>query len=355
MANQINITAPIATRFPGFRLSLPALTTGRATLLLCCSAIMFGLIPLFARHLQAAGVDSAGIALGRFLFSALILLPFLPRNMAKLRQAMPFLIAGLVVGIGWIFWLESLKSVSVSTASVVYMAYPLFTVLLAWVLRGERPTSRSLLSAGLVLAATIFAMLPSLGGDLSLGPVLMGLPAPIAFAVVVVIVSKTETSLNAAERMAAVMVGAVIGLLPVTDTGLVTTVMENSNVLWLMIGIGTLTSFVPQLIFTCCAPVVGPARTAASGAFELIVMFAVGFFAFAEQLGQAELLAGSLVILSVLIAPSRGPVRSAIRPLKKERAKQQPNPLSVYWQHIGMHPDTALARHSVPARFMAGR
>lgn len=351
MAQLLDIAPAFTHHFRALKAAMPALTAARATMLLCCSAVLFGLVPLFARFLLDAGVDSAGVAFARFAFSAMIMLPFMPRRWAKLKETTPFLVAGLVVGLGWIFWLESLKSVSVSTASIVYMAYPLFTVLLAWMLRGERPTPRSMLSAGLVLAATLLAMLP--GGDgISLGPVLMALPAPIAFGFVVVVVSKTETSLNAAERMAAVMIGATLGLLPVTEGNVITMALENTSILWLMIGIGAVTALVPQLIFSYCAPVVGPARTAACGAFELIVMFAVGFFVFAEQLGLMELMAGGLVILSVLIAPSRGPVQSAIRPVRRRRKVEQPSALSLFWQGGGLHPETMLARHKVPARFM---
>ncbi len=67
----------------------------------------------------------------------------------------------------------------------------------------------------------------------------------------------------------------------------------------------TLTSVVPQIAYSVAAPFIGAARTATAGAVELPTIFVIGWLAFGESIGPLQLVAGSLVIVAVLITPSR--------------------------------------------------
>ena len=77
------------------RIVLPTPAVGVATLLIMFTALCFGLVPLFARELQAAGTDSATIALYRSGASALLLLPWLPVAREKRFEAVLLLVAGI--------------------------------------------------------------------------------------------------------------------------------------------------------------------------------------------------------------------------------------------------------------------
>ena len=89
--------------------------SGTATLTVAVTALCFGLVPLFARELQAAGIPDAVIALYRYGFSAVALLPFLPRSRDKWRQGLTMTATGIILGIGWTTYLASVKTASPSS------------------------------------------------------------------------------------------------------------------------------------------------------------------------------------------------------------------------------------------------
>lgn len=290
---------------PGLR---PSAVTS-ATLLVMLSAVGFGLVPLFGRLLTEAGLAGPTVAFLRFGFSAVLLLPFLPRpwscGRARLRPALLLAGAGLVMGLAWTAYLEALKTVSIAAAGVIYMTYPLFAVLLARLLLGQRLGRRALLAAGLVLAGALVALSPAALPAGQLPALLSVLPAPLAFALLIVVLTGCSHGLTTLEKMAAGMAGASLGLLPVAILrgGLLDLPADPG--LWLLIaGMIGATALLPQLLYTFAAPRVGPARSAMAGSLELPTMFLVGLLAFGEAIGPMEYLAAALICLAVVVAPA---------------------------------------------------
>ncbi|MEM7408589.1 MAG: EamA family transporter, partial [Pseudomonadota bacterium] len=123
--------------------------------------------------------------------------------------------------------------------------------------------------------------------------------------------------LNAMERMGAAMLGAALGLLPLALSAETGPIVPASTSLWLPIaGMALATALIPQLIYSYAAPLVGPARSAATGSFELPTMFAVGWLAFGETIGLREIAAAVLVTAAVLLAPAIAPPRDASKKLE---------------------------------------
>ncbi|MEQ8603105.1 MAG: DMT family transporter [Marivibrio sp.] len=281
-----------------------------ATVVIASTAVCFGLVPLFARELQALGISSSAIALYRYAFSAAVMLPFLPRAREKRGEAWMLFGAGLAMGLGWIAYLEAIKHAPVAAAGVVYMSYPLFAVLFAWALAGQKPGARALAAGALVLAAAALVLdLDALGGGSALA-LLWSLPAPIGFGLIVVVLSVLVRRLTVLERMACGMTGALAGLAPITMTqGVAAAVPANLDGYLLVAGIGLITALIPQLLYTLAAPKVGAARSAAAGSMELPTMFAIGWIAFGETIGARELGAAVLVLGAVFLSPAVRPKR----------------------------------------------
>ena len=84
------------------------LGSASATLVIAASAICFGLVPLFVRELQGLGTGPATIALYRYGFSALFLLPFLPLQREKRGGALLLMGSGIVFSLSLIGYLEAL-------------------------------------------------------------------------------------------------------------------------------------------------------------------------------------------------------------------------------------------------------
>lgn len=288
-----------------FRRIATARPIATATASIALASVCFALVPLFARILLADGVSAEAIGLYRYLLSALIMLPFLPRRRHKLPQALMLIGAGLAMGLGWISYLGAIERAPVATAGVIYMSYPLFTVVLAKLWLGQPMTGRGVIAGLLVVAAAAVALSPGAVPADALLPLLMSLPAPICFAVIIVVLSALVPALSVPERLACGMLGAVMGLLPVKLAGDLDRAVPSSGDGWLAIlAMAGLTATLPQLLYTFAAPLAGAGRAAMTGSVELPTMFVIGWLAFGETLGSAQLVAGALVLLAIALAPS---------------------------------------------------
>jgi drug/metabolite transporter (DMT)-like permease len=288
-------------------LTADRLSPRAATALIALAATCFGLVPLFARELQALGLGAPAVALYRYVFSATALAPLLPLRREVRREALIMAGAGVLVGVGWIGYLEAVAAAPVAAAGVIYMSYPLFAVGFAWLLLGQRPGPRAWGAGALVLAAAALVLDPAKLSGGSLWALVWSLPAPITFGLVIVVLSGLVNRLTPPERLACSMTGASAGLLPLAlmpGTGAVLPALDNAGAWVLIAGLTLSTALVPQLLYTAAAPRVGPARSAAAGSFELPTMFAIGWLAFAEPVGPRELVSAALVLSAILLAPA---------------------------------------------------
>lgn len=276
------------------------------TVIIAISALGFGLIPFFARSLTDSGMASAAVTFFRWGMSAAVLLPFLRLSQAKLP---PFLWAvgtGLGLGLGWVAYVEAVASMPVSTVGVIYMTYPLFALLAAWLVFSQRPRPRSVAGAGLVLAASTIAMSPAGLATGDLGTLAIAFAAPVSFGFAISVLTERLGLLNPIERIAATALGAVIGVSPLVLGLSRTEILPSDARGWaLVIGMGLLTSLVPKIGYALAAPFVGSARAATAGAVELPTMFLIGWIAFGESLGWIEIGAALLVLAAVFLTPSR--------------------------------------------------
>ena len=133
-----------------------------ATVLIVLSAICFGMVPLFAKSLVNANLPSVAIVFSRYAVSAFVLLPFLNLSKTKRGVTVWAMGAGLALSLGWIGYVEAIKDTPVSTVGVIYMTYPLFTLITAWVLFSQFPTARSVMAGFLILVAAGLALYPSI-------------------------------------------------------------------------------------------------------------------------------------------------------------------------------------------------
>jgi len=274
-----------------------------ATLAIACTAVCFGLVPGFARQLQALGLPDAAIAFYRYAGAALVLVPFLPLARSKRRQAAVMFGAGLLMGLGWIGYLHLVGTATIAAAGVIYMSYPLFALLFAWLLLGLRPGVRGWAAAAAVLAAAALMAGGTGGPDLRM--ILLALPAPATFGLGIVVISALLPDLRPLERMATGLLGSMAGLAPLILATEPAALIPQGAAVWpMLLGLCLVTAVVPQMIYVLAAPHVGPARTAATGAVELPVMIALGWLAFGEAIGPREILAAGLVLGAVALAPA---------------------------------------------------
>jgi drug/metabolite transporter (DMT)-like permease len=289
----------IASRRPG-----PA----TATVLIMASSLCVGTTPLFARALLAEGMTAEAIALYRFLISLALTAPFFPRQPHKLRPALWLIGTGYLMGLGWAGYIRALDVVPVASAGVIYMSYPLFVLIFARLLVGQPLTGRALASAALVLGAAALALAPAAPDGAAAAALIGCLAAPAAFGLIIVVLTTVASSLGVMERLCCGALGAVAGLLPAVLAGDPGALMPASSQGWaLVLVMGLVTAALPQFVYVFAAPFIGPTRTAAAGSVELPMMIAIGWLAFAETVGWAQVVAAALVVTAIVVAPALRP------------------------------------------------
>jgi drug/metabolite transporter (DMT)-like permease len=282
------------------------------------ASICFGFVPYFSRGLTDQGLAPYAVAFYRYILAAVILLPALVKHRSAWREIVWGMIAGAVMGLGWVGYVTALETVPVSTVGVLYMTYPVFTILIAWAVFRDPPTQRSLVAAGLIVIAAIIAGSPaSVPIDL-IPTLLMSLVAPFGFGFGICVLVYRLSRIAPLARIASISLGSVIGLLPLVLSSDTADVLPKSGNDWfLIVGIGLVTALVPQLIYTICSPVIGATRTAVIGSIELPTMFAVSVLAFGEVITGAQAVACVLVLGAIALTQSRS-TRTVATVISKE-------------------------------------
>lgn len=275
-----------------------------ATFCIVLAAIGFGLVPFFARGLAEAGASPTVIALARYGTTALLLSPLLMRRRHFDPAILWALATGLGVGIGWIGYVEALRHAPVATVGVIYMTYPLFALVAAWVLLRQKPAPRSLAGAGLILGAALLALGPNAAGGTAPIVLLMSIAAPLTFGVGIAVLAGKLHALTPLERVFYTTLGAALGLCPLAiGTDRFSALSLDMPAVMLFFGLAFVTALLPQLLFVMSAPAAGTARTAMAGSVELPVMFVVGLAAFGEQITPMQVGAGALVLIAIMLTP----------------------------------------------------
>lgn len=282
------------------------------------ASICFGFVPYFSRGLTDQGLAPYAVAFYRYIFAAIVLLPVLLRHRSKWREILWGMIAGAVMGLGWVGYVAALETVPASTLGVLYMTYPVFTIAIAWALFGDHPTGRSLVAAGLIVIAAIIAGSPASVPLDQVATLLVSLAAPLGFGFGISVLVHRLSRIAPLARIASVSLGSVIGLAPLIISSEVVEILPRGGKDWsLIIGIGLVTALVPQLVYTVCSPIIGASRTAVVGSIELPTMFVVGVLAFGEVITAAHAIACVLVLGAIVLTQSRS-TRTVTTVISKE-------------------------------------
>jgi drug/metabolite transporter (DMT)-like permease len=215
-------------------------------------------------------------------------------------------VSGISVGLGWIGFVNALKTVPVTTVGVLYMTYPVFTLFIGWIWFRDRPSKRAITGASMVMLAALIASSPAAVEPRHIPAMLLSLSAPISFGFGINVLVHKLTAINAIARVATFSVGASLSLLPLLILAAAGTVLpQNPADWWLIAGIALGTALIPQMLYTHFAPMIGAARSAVAGSIELPTMFFIGWYALGEVIGVAHWLACLLVTLAILMTPAR--------------------------------------------------
>lgn len=265
------------------------------------AAVALGFAPVLVRWLLAAGVHPLVISFSRFALAAVLLLPFLGLRRGKFGATVMGMIAGAAMAYGWIGFAFTLERVNIATAGVLYMSYPLFSivfaVLLAHEVAGRRGAMAALLSAVAIWLVLPLAKIEAIGWEV----IAVALAAPVSFGFAVTILANWMRELSPMQRIAAICLGAVVGLLPAFGLHSELAVLPPARTWGLLLALAAGTVLIPGLIYIIAAPRIGSVRTAVIGALELPAMLFFALYFFGEHADERELVAAVAVITAILV------------------------------------------------------
>ena len=274
-----------------------------ATLMIVLATMGFGLVPLFGRAMDNAGFAPLAIAFYRYLFATVLLLPVLSRLRwtGEKRSAIFWAVAsGLLLAFGWIAYFEALKGVPVATMGVIYMTYPLFTLLIATLWLRQVPSFRSILAGLLIVIAGFIALSPTEVGTDNFQALLLSFLNPLALGLSVVVIAEKLAGLSTLEKTGLTTGAGTVGLLPLLLSLESSALIPGHAADWMLIvGISILTLLLPSFFYVVAVPIAGSARSAIVGSTELPIVFLFGWLAFGEQVTLSQLVAGALVISAI--------------------------------------------------------
>lgn len=269
-----------------------------STLAIVFTSLAFASTTIFVRQLTDAGMSVVAVSFFRFALTAVVLLRFLNLTPPLRSATLWGLLSGVVMGAGWIVYVNTIDIADVAVAGVVQMTYPCFALLVGWLLFAVSPTVRSTASALLVVIAAIIGL--GFGSGAELSPLLFVAPASFGFSVSVL--TARLGPLDPFERLASVAVGASVAMAPLLLTLSPGEALPTSleSVGWVL-AIGAISALIPMTIYAAAAPVIGTARTAAAGASELPTVFLIGAVFFGEavtfgHLGAAVIIVGAIAL-----------------------------------------------------------
>ena len=270
------------------------------------ASVAFGTVPYFARLLTEAGMAAPAVAFFRYAFTPILLFRFIRLDGAHRKATLWGIFAGMGTGLGWIFYVKSLDVMSVSTAGILYMTYPLFTLLFSRVLFGEVLTPRAAIAAVMILGGAILGAGQIDGEGATATAIALALLAPISFGFVINVISHRLTILTPRERMTTVPLGSMIVLVPVLLSLPSEQVLPQSTEALIALFVpGLFTAFVPNYLYMRFSPMIGANKSAVAGSIELPTMFVIGWLAFGESLTWQQLLAGGIILAAITLSSAR--------------------------------------------------
>lgn len=270
------------------------------------ASVCFGIVPYFSRNLTDQGLVPHAVAFYRYVIAAVILFPAFLSQLKAWRELVWGLCAGAAMGLGWIGYVTAVETIPASTVGVLYMTYPVFTVVIAWTLFADTPSRRALIASSLIILAAVIAGNPSAVPSNQWATLATSLAAPLGFGFGICVLVHRLSRIPPLARIASVSLGSVLALAPLVASSTSAEILPKDFDTWMLIlGIAVLSALVPQLIYTISSPIIGASRTAVFGSVELPTMFFVGMFAFGETLTFSQLIACALVVIAIIVTRSR--------------------------------------------------
>ena len=279
---------------------------------LILSMVVFGTIGLFVVNIPAS---SAFIALVRGIIGSLFLLAVSlltgkkPSIKAIRKNIIPLVISGALIGANWILLFESYNYASVAASTLVYYLSPVFVLILAAILLGERITIVRAVCALAAVGGMVLISGTMQGSLLALG-------AAALYALVVIINKKFIRDITPLDTTVVQLIFAALAILPYTlITDNVFAYSFNFGQLALLLLVGVLHTGLAYLFYFGSVKGLKGQTVAIISYLDPVVAVVLSFI-IEKSFSLPVLLGAVVIILSAIISElfgNRGTKKSAPR------------------------------------------
>lgn len=290
------------------------------------SSIAFGFIPLFTLPLMALGLRTPSILAYRFLIAALAMFPLLLYKRIDLK--LTWREGGILLTLGLIYVCSAMGLqlgylyMPSGIATVVHFTYPVYVILLMFLLYGQKPSGVTVFAILLAFLGVLF--LSGVGGFAVDRHFLIGMlivaPTGLAYASYMVIVNKSvvRTMNNIKLSFFALLVcGMGFFVIALFWDGI--QAIPSLEAWGLTLALAIVPTVVANISLVEGVKQVGSTMSAVLGALEPLTAVVIGFFVFDEKLTLLHLLGIVLILVSVLLIALSGRIAYRLEVWKLRR------------------------------------
>jgi len=277
----------------------------RGNMLVICSAVCFGLMPIFARFAYQNHVEVQELLLVRFVLAFLVMGLFLlltRRRFVPPRKQLLVLLA--LGGVGYFLqaslYFTSLLYVPVSIVSLILYTYPAFVVAGSLMLRWEKPSVSLGLCLFLALVGLALVANP-VGHIVSIG-LLMALGASVTYTVYILVSSRVLKDVSGELACIDYMGAAALSFLASDSlTGRMHISWDFQAWVWVIL-ISIISTCLAITAFFQGVKLIGPSRASILSAIDPVTSVIAASILFSEFLNVYQCLGGLLIILAATVA-----------------------------------------------------
>lgn len=295
---------------------------GRAAAIVAVSASCFGAMAIFVRAAYDDGADLLGVLLPRFVLAALVLWLWLwlrrqPTPLPARRRLPGLVLMGLAYVAQSFCYFGALLFIPAGMVALLLYLYPLFVVLLSWLLRLEPLTGRRLLALVVCSVGTVLTLgwLPgqdAAGTALDLRGVALGVAAACIYACYIIGGGRATRGVDPLASTAVVLTSAAVALVAVGGVralaGAPPQLVQTALGWGALAAIALVSTVLAIALFVTGLAQLGPSRTALISMLEPVVTVLMAWVFLHEHLGPVQLGGGALVLLGAwVLATERAP------------------------------------------------
>jgi drug/metabolite transporter (DMT)-like permease len=292
----------------GFTHILSPKITGRLQIML--SAAGFGMMGLFAKTAYQSGIETTELLALRFLVAAAALwVYFLGFNRSAIRIGRRELLTCAALGLAGygIFSSLAFKAFETAPASIVgmlFFSYPVFVILLDWLVLRQRPETQLIVGALTILGGIGVGVAGSLQSRP--GPGLLFAVGSAAWYAAYVVATRRLLANTRPQTVALYVISfAALGFYLMGGPAAAVLLSMSVKAWVVVLAIGLISTVVAVLSFFSGLEKLGSSEASQIGTFELLVSLSLAAFVLGEHVSLSLMLGAALVLVGMVMGQLR--------------------------------------------------